>query len=110
LRVLEARGFGGFGVTGPTGGGLSGLSFADADANPSNDWSATVAGGTATFSAPGGANTLDWGTLYRFSLESAAGPVQGVVSLAPARAGSPATYAVPSLVPGAPPLFADGFE
>jgi hypothetical protein len=110
LRVLDARGFGGLVVPLVPGGGVSGLSFADADAIAGNDWSMTAGATAASFTAPAGANTLDWGTLYHFSLESASAPVQGVVSLVPARAGSPTAYAVPSLVPGTPPLFADGFE
>jgi hypothetical protein len=92
------------------GGGVSGLSFADADANAGNDWSMVAGANAASYTAPGGANTLDWGTLYRFSLESASAPVQGTVELLPARAGTPSSFAVPSLVPGPPPLFADGFE
>jgi hypothetical protein len=110
LRVLDARGFGGFVVPLVPGGGVSGLSFADADANAGNDWSMAAGANAASFTAPAGANTLDWGTLFRFSLESSAAPVQGEINLVPARAGSPASFGVPSLVPGPPPLFADGFE
>jgi hypothetical protein len=62
------------------------------------------------FTAPAGANTLDWGTLHAFSFESLAAPVSGALTLQPARSGIPASLTIPSLVPGTPPLFADGFE
>jgi hypothetical protein len=110
LRVLDARGVGGFAVPVPAGAGPSALQAFDLDRDPGNDWVGSVAGDQVVFTAPGGANSLDWGTLHAFSFEVSAAPVEGAVVVAPARSGSPATLSVPSLVPGVPPLFADGFE
>jgi len=110
LRVLDARGIGAFSVPVPAGGGVSALQAFDLDRDPGNDWSGATAGGRVVFTAPAVANSLDWGTLHAFSFESSAAPVAGTVDLAPARSGNPAALAVPSLVPGVPPLFADGFE
>jgi hypothetical protein len=110
LRVLDARGIGAFSVPVPAGGGVSALQAFDLDRDPGNDWSGATAGGRVVFTAPAVADSLDWGTLHAFSFESSAAPVAGTVDLAPARSGNPAALAVPSLVPGVPPLFADGFE
>jgi len=110
LRVVDARGIGAISVPLPAGGGTSAIQAFDVDRDATNDWRWATAGGALRFEAPDGANTLDWGTLHAFSFESTAPPREGVVDVVPARAGSPASYAVPSLVPGVPPLFADGFE
>ncbi len=117
LRVLEARGFGGVTIARPTAAGISASAFAGVHGAGANDWSAVVSPpgdlpARVSFTAPAGANTLDWGTLFRFTIEADAPPVEGPVSLLPARtdAGLPSQYSVPSLVPGQPPLFADGFE
>jgi hypothetical protein len=115
LRVLDARGFGGLRVPLDAGGSVGATTFTDSDVLAANDWSVQVpppggAPANVTWEAPAGTNTLDWGTLFRFSLVVDAPPVLGSVVLQPARAGMPADYSVVSLVPGAPPLFADGFE
>ena len=117
LRVLEARGFGRFTITRADAAGVSATAFVDLDATVGNDWPATISApgtlpATVSFAAAGGADTLDWGTLFRFTIEASAPPVVGTVSLQPARTdlGLPGQYSVQSLVPGQPPLFADGFE
>ncbi len=116
LRVLEARGFGGFSIARPQSAGIMATAFAGVHAVGGTDWSAMVsppgASASVSFTANGGANTLDWGTLFRFTIEADAPPVEGAVSVLPARmdAGLPSQYSVQSLVPGQPPLFADGFE
>jgi hypothetical protein len=109
-RVVDARGFAGFRMPLPAGAVVQGSAFADADVDPGNDWSFAVAAGEAGFAAPPAGNSLDWGTLYRFTVIANAAPVPGEVRVVPARAGTPADYRVSSLVPGVPPLFADGFE
>lgn len=110
LRVLDARGIGAVSVPLLPGAGASGLQAFDADPDPANDWTTQASTSAVVFSAPAGTNTLDWGTLHAFSFESSAPPQAGNLTLQPARSGSPATYAVPTLVPGVPPLFADGLE
>jgi hypothetical protein len=57
-------------------------------------------------------NTLDFGTLFRFSLESAAAPAAGSVELVPAT-GDQAAITASVLVPGLfdpDVLLRDGFE
>jgi hypothetical protein len=58
--------------------------------------------------------SLDWGTLYSFSLTVAAAPVEGDSSLRVAQSGTPAAYDVATLVPQAGVandlIFEDGFE
>jgi hypothetical protein len=116
LRVLEARGFGGISILRPQSAGITATAFAGVHAVGGNDWTATVtppgASASVSFTANGGTDTLDWGTLFRFTIEANAPPVEGTVSLLPARidAGLPSQYSVQSLIPGQPPLFADGFE
>lgn len=110
LRLLDARGIGALSLAVPPGGGVSALQAFDLDRDAGNDWAAAVVGGQVAFTAPEGANSLDRGSLHAFSFESSAAPAEGTVDLAPARPGVPSTVSVPSLVPGVPPLFADGFE
>jgi hypothetical protein len=110
LRVLDARGIGGLSIPLLPDSAVTALQAFDLDREPGNDWTARAGVDTVSFDAPASGNSIDWGTLHAFSFESAAAPREGTVTLVPARAGSPAAYAVPSLVPGVPPLFADGFE
>jgi hypothetical protein len=109
-RVSDARGFGAFHVPIQSGTGIQASSFADADLDAANDWTFASAAGEAGFSMPVAGNPLDWGTLYRFTVVANAPPVAGEVRVVPARSGTPVDYRVQSLVPGVPPLFADGFE
>lgn len=105
LRVLRNLGFSAFGL--PAAGSNPG--FADTDRDPGNAWTATSSAGGLRWTAPAG-NTLDWGRIYRFSVESTRPPVAGAVTLEVAEAGSPASYTVTVLVPSADTLMADGFE
>lgn len=110
LSVLDARGIGSLSIPAPPGAAASAPQSFDLDRDPANDWSAQLVGDALVFTAPAGSNTLDWGSLHAFSFESSAPPEPGSVMLQPARAGMPAVYPLLTLVPGTPPLFADGFE
>jgi hypothetical protein len=119
LRVVSNRGFDSFSLAlGDVA--VSALEFADADIDAANDWIGTVSGtpSVATWAVPSAnTNTLDWSTLYRFSLISAEPPVNGTATLHIATAGDPAAYTAATLVPEpsdvTPPpdeMFMDGFE
>ena len=83
-----------------------------------NDWGFTQAGALLRWSQGSResvsvvANPLNWGTMYRFSVESAAAPVVGTANL---RAPAGFSIDVETLVPDGTqgelsPLFSDGFE
>jgi hypothetical protein len=57
---------------------------------------------TSPIQQPGGgsAPTLDWGTLYSFSVTVNHAPTNGSSSLHVAQAGSPSAFSVVTLVPG----------
>jgi hypothetical protein len=102
---LRNAGFSAFVV--PVGG--SNPEFADTDRNAGNAWTTSPVAGGLRWRAPPG-NTLDWGRIYRFSLESTRPPETGEVRLEVAEAGSPTHYAVTVLVPSTDTVLADGFE
>lgn len=83
--------------------------FADGDSDPANDWVAGNRIDGHDWTAPTG-NSLDWGSLYRFSIVSDAPPAAGQLQLRIAAGGAPATHAIDTLLPDADWLFGDGFE
>ncbi|MBO9662914.1 hypothetical protein [Dokdonella sp.] len=109
LRVLSNKGFDSFTVPVPGTATVSTKTFRDGDLDATNDWVA-LGGNRAswstsgrTMSNPGGAQTkptLDWGTLYSFSVVVNRAPVAGQATLHVAQAGTPASYQVATLVPG----------
>lgn len=105
LRVLRNLGFSAFLVP----GGGSNPTMADTDRDAGNTWTAATTPEGLRWSAPVG-NTLDWGRLYRFSVESSRPPESGTVTLEVAEPGSPARYTATVLVPGNDSILADGFE
>ncbi len=119
LRVLSNAGFTHFEVTAQTGTPVVAASgFSDGDRDVTNDWGFTQAGALLRWSQGSGesvsvvANPLNWGTMYRFSVESAAAPVVGTANL---RAPAGFSIDVETLVPDGTqgelsPLFSDGFE
>jgi hypothetical protein len=125
LRVVRNLGFDAFSLPIPAGVTVSALEFADGDLDPANDWTATVAGNTVTWTCPLSAapspptrcvigTELNWGTLYRFGYTANAAPQTVSSTLTVAEAGTPAVYQVSSLAPmGAAVVdlvFASGFE
>ena len=84
----------------------------DGDLEAGNDWSFSSAGNALSWDAPAG-GSLDWGTLYLFSVTLDAAPVTGTSALNVATAGTPASFEVETLVAEAPLvdlIFKDGFE
>jgi hypothetical protein len=112
-RVVSNRGFDRFSVPLPSSQTVIATSFSDGTADGANPWTVSTTGDRVSWNAPDGAS-LDWGTLYSFSLTVAAVPVEGTSSLDVAGAGTPAAYEVATLVPDAVPandiIFEDGFE
>lgn len=87
LRVLSNRGLGGFTV--PSGDAtITDLVFGDGDLDASNDWTASVGNGNVHWTAPAG-QSLDWGTLFRFSFIANRPPARNTFSLDVAGAGEP---------------------
>jgi len=111
LRVLSNRGFSSFSVPVETGAVIGTQRFSDGDLEAGNDWAFSTAGGRLTWTAPAG-QSLDWGTLYLFSVTVGAPPTPGQSRLDVAQSGSPAFYDVAVPVPGAQVdvIFGSGFE
>lgn len=112
LRVLSNKGFSKFSVPLPAGVSVVSNRFSDGDLVAANDWSFSSAGNALTWSAPTNAS-LDWGTLFLFSVVLNSPPTAGTGSLSVATAGTPTAFSVASLVPEAlinDTIFKHGFE
>jgi hypothetical protein len=111
LRVISNQGFDRFSVPLPSGATVSATSFRNGLTGGTGTWTVSTTGNSVTWSA-NGQPTLDWGTMYSFSLTVNAAPDQlpanpvgsssqfPHVTLHVANAGSPAQYIATSLVPG----------
>jgi hypothetical protein len=111
LRVVSNAGFDSFSVPVPAGAIVSNLSFRNGQTGSTGAWTATTANNTVTWSA-NGQPTLDWGTMYSFSMTVNKPPRMPTttptmssglipkVTLHVANTGSPAEYKVYSIVPG----------
>ncbi|MGA8277011.1 MAG: hypothetical protein WB784_02280 [Rhodanobacteraceae bacterium] len=107
-RVLSNAGFDSFTVPVPAGATVSATSFHNGVAGDSGAWQAAVGPNSVSWSA-GDQPTLDWGTMYTFSMTVNATPRvnhptvtslgNGVVQLHVANSGTPASYGVRSIVP-----------
>jgi len=125
LCIASMSGFSGFRVPLQPGDTVNNLSHFDNGLPASDDWIATLGADSVSWTAPAGGlvsrcglsfeqpvNTLDFGTLFRFSLESAAPPASGVVGLIAATGDQSPIHAT-VLVPGLPDqdlLFRNDFE
>lgn len=111
LRVVSNKGFNGFSVPLQAGAVVSANRFSDGDLDAGNDWTFSTAGNRLSWTAPAG-GSLDWGTLYLFSVTVDAPPSAGSSQLGVAQAGTPAAFDVAVPVPGARPdaIFDSGFE
>jgi hypothetical protein len=78
------------------GQSVSNTGFDDGDTNAANDWTASIAGGSVTWTAPAG-NALDFGMLFNFRLDANAAPVQGTARITPFEAGNPTMIPVQTL-------------
>ena len=119
LRVLSSTGFDQFALPLPAGAVVTDVWFSDGDLTSGNDWVADVTSGQVSWTAPSGtmlgSNTLDWGSLYSFSITVDREPMTAQAQARIAQAGTPSSHSVQTLVPdGTPPLgdaiFSDGFE
>ena len=111
-RVVSNKGFDSFSVPIPAGSTVSATTFRNGSVDGSGAWTAAVGSNSVTWTA-GGTPTLDWGSMYTFSITVDASPLasgrpqasprgNGAVTLHVAQSGSPAAYVVRSLVPTAP--------
>ena len=111
-RVLSNKGFDSFAV--PAGGTIGATTFSNGTLDTTGLWSEGVSNGVVTWTAPDG-GSLDWGTMYSYSITSSSAPVAGNATLHVAQSGTPATYDVATLVPGSSvdpndPVFNNGFD
>ena len=110
LDVISNKGFQRFRVPIPAGVSVIANRFSDGDLIAGNDWSFSESGGYLTWTAPSGAS-LDWGTLYLFSVTTYSAPVSATSQLQPATSGGLLSLKVSTLAPGASDIiFRDGFE
>lgn len=118
LEVLSNAGFTRFEVETEGLVPVSANGFSDGDRVPANDWNFNQTAELLAWALSGRqpvgdvANSLDWGTMFRFSVESDAPPVPGVARL---HAPQGNVIQVDTLVPaggGEEPssMFVDGFE
>lgn len=98
LDVISNKGFDQFRVAIPAGTEVIDNRFSDGDLSAANDWSFSDAGGFLTWTAPAD-NSLDWGSLYLFTVTTRSAPAAGNSELRPATAGGPTVYPVQILVP-----------
>ena len=110
LDVLSNKGFNRFRVPIPAGVSVVTHRFSDGDLTSGNDWTFSASGGFLTWTAPSGAS-LDWGTLYLFSVTTYSAPVSVNSQLQPATSGGLMTFNVSTLAPSASDIiFKDGFD
>lgn len=109
LRVLSNRGIDRFALPLPTASSIDGIEFADGT-GLAQPWSASQAQGQLTFAAGPDSASLDWGSLFRFSLVADRPPVRGEAIAGFGRDGYAASYVLQTLLPDADGVFRDGFE
>ena len=110
-RVVSNKGFDSISL--PAGGTLGAMTFSNGSVDSSGSWSSSVTDGVVTWTAPDG-GTLDWGTMYSYSITSTSAPTQGTVTLHIAQDGTPTSYDVATLVPSGTTvtdrIFQSGFD
>ena len=80
LRVLRAQGFDNFTV--PVGAAtVTDLVFSDGDLESANDWVPDIRDGRLTWTSSSRTNTLNWGTMFRFSFIVNQAPATGAVTM-----------------------------
>lgn len=99
-HVVSNRGFDSFSVPLPTGAVVSATRFSDGDLDAANDWTVNIGGSNVTWTALASGPTLDWGTLYAFSVTVNVAPGTESGTLHIAQGGSPASFDVATLGPG----------
>ena len=113
LEVVSNRGIAALRIALPDETTASAFETHDGTGTGDDDWTVHREPARIVFSAggdPGDPNTLDWGSMYRFTFDADAAPVEGTATLVPHDAAA-ATLDAATLVPGASELlFANGFE
>jgi hypothetical protein len=110
LDVISNKGYDQFRVAVPAGTAVIDNRFSDGDLDSANDWSFSSSGGYLTWTAPAG-QSLDWGSLYLFSVTTFSAPEAGSSELQPATAGIPSSYSVSILAPTLSDIiFQHGFD
>ena len=99
-HVVSNRGFDSFSVPLPNGAVVSATRFSDGDLDAANDWTVNIGGSNVTWTALASGPTLDWGTLYAFSVTVNVAPGTESGTLHIAQGGSPASFDVATLGPG----------
>lgn len=99
IRVVSNKGFDRFALPLPEDAVVSATWFSDGDVNAANDWTVSTTGNQAVWAAPASGNTLDWGTLYSFSMTVNKPPVDSLGELRVAQTGTPGSYALSTLGP-----------
>ncbi len=94
-----------FAVPYPAGVELASVGFHDGDADPANDWQASITATEIVWATPGGdpaLGALDWGTLYSFRFDANAAPAAAdpTATLGVLEAGSPSQLTAFSKGPG----------
>ena len=110
-RVVSNQGFDSFTIPLPAGSVVSATSFRDNTNMGDQPWTVVVGSNSVVWSSAG--TTLDWGSMYAFSVTTNAAPGSGSSTLHVAQAGTPSTYDVATLVPGGAAIdliFENGFE
>jgi hypothetical protein len=107
-RVVSNKGFDSFSVPIPAGANVTATSFQNGSLDGSGAWTSAIGANSVTWNA-NGATSLDWGSMYSFSLTVNASPAagrpqtsprgNGAVTLHVANSGSPASYSSRSIVP-----------
>jgi hypothetical protein len=110
LRVLRARGFDRFEIARAADSNVASVGFTDGDASAANDWVSSVGAESIVWVAPDASASLDWGSMYRFSVVANQAPWNATVRLRVTEGGAPDSYTVASFSIGRIALFADSFE
>lgn len=109
LRILRNLGLSAFALDLANGAAVDTSEFRDGDTSVANDWSTPAVANAWRWNAPVGA-TQDWGQLLFVSVISAAAPGYGEMRFTVAENGTPASYAVGTVVPDAAQVFRNSFD
>ncbi|QKK03410.1 MAG: hypothetical protein HND55_12515 [Pseudomonadota bacterium] len=109
LEVVSNNGFSGFAVPVTDGTNLSDIEFADG-IREVTEWAFGHTGGQAVWQAPGTADTLNWGRLFRFGFSADRPPVALQALLTTGAENDRSTHAVMTLGPAFGLIFEDRYE
>lgn len=110
-RVVSNKGFDSFRIALPPGSTVSATHFRDDTNVGDQPWTVNIGSASVTWTSAG--TTLDWGSMFAFSVTTNVAPGNGSSTLHVAHAGTPAAYDVATLVPGGAQgdtIFENGFD